>query len=85
VNATAFDERNINLQCNACNKLQARGNMKVIEEYKRAIDDKFGQGTFNELYILFKKKSTLSAGRLENQIVLRSKKLILARTKNRIS
>lgn len=85
VNASAFDERNINLQCNACNMKQARGDMRVIEEHRRALDEKYGKGTFNELYILFKRRTTLSAERLENQIVLRTKKLILARTKKHMS
>ena len=64
MNATAFDERNINLQCNACNMKQARGDMQVIEEHRRAIDMKYGEGTFNELYVLFKKRSTLTVDRL---------------------
>lgn len=85
MNATAFDERNINLQCNACNMKQAKGDMQVIEEHRRAIDEKYGSGTFNELYILFKRRTTLTADRLENQIVMRSKKLILARTKKHVT
>lgn len=76
MNASAFDERNINLQCNACNRLQAKGNMLVIEEHRRAIDEKYGKGSFNDLYILFKKRMTLSKDRLEEQILDRKKKLL---------
>lgn len=85
VNATAFDERNINLQCNACNMKQAKGDMQVIEEHRRAIDEKYGIGTFNELYILFKKRTLLSPDRLKEQITLWSKKVILARTKKHLT
>jgi len=81
VNATALEEKNINLQCNACNKMQARGNMQVIEEYKRAIDRKYGSGAFNDIYISFKKRTTLSADRIEAQINLRTKRLLSEKNK----
>ena len=63
---------------------QARGDMQVIEEHRRGIDNKYGSGTFNDIYLLFKKRTSLSANRLEEQIILRSKKVILERTRKRI-
>jgi hypothetical protein len=49
--------------------------MLVIEEHRRAIDEKYGMGSFNDLYISFKKRTTLSKDRLEEQILVRKKKL----------
>ena len=61
--------------------MQARGNMQVIEEYKRAIDRKYGSGAFNDIYISFKKRTTLSADRIEAQINLRTKRLLSEKNK----
>jgi hypothetical protein len=74
VNASAFDERNINLQCNSCNMKQSQGDMQTIEEHKRAIEKKYGQGTFDSIYIAFKKRTTLSVT-CYKQILVWNKKL----------
>ena len=75
VNATAFDERNINLQCNSCNQKQSLGNMNTIEEHKRAIDKKHGKGTFQDLFFNFNKRGTLTIPYLEKQVLVWGKKL----------
>jgi hypothetical protein len=54
---------------------QAKGNMQVIEEHRRAIDIKYGDGTFNDIYLSFKKRTTLSAHWLEERIRDWSKRL----------
>ncbi len=84
VNASAFDERNINLQCNSCNMKQSQGDMQTIEEHKRAIDKKYGQGTFNSIYLAFKRRTTLSVTWLQERILVWTKKLDKERSKKRL-
>lgn len=47
---TCFDERNCNLQCKKCNMSRMQTS-EAIDTYKRNVDIKWGEGTYDDLYV----------------------------------
>lgn len=47
--STRWDEENVNAQCAYCNMQQSFGNVFVIHNYERALEEKYGQGTVERL------------------------------------
>ena len=47
--STRWDEENVNAQCAYCNMQQSFGNVFVIHNYERALEEKYGKGTVERL------------------------------------
>lgn len=79
--ATRWDERNMNLQCKGCNLRQSKGLDGIEYRHGQLIDEKWGEGTANELIELSKQITKLSPIQIE-EIAENYRNKLNGKTKN---